>query len=389
MTDLYVVNSNPVYIMYEVEDEITLYKTANGYGTYAEYAAEALANYKAGMFRDAEESQRLSIISRAKANMQGLDKASVDAIVAETKLAIDALKTAAQYADEELASDKAAAIEAMETYKADVAYLDEQSQIRADAILAGKEKVAAATTLEELTAIVAEAKAAIDELVTKETIVSAALADVEGYKADVAYLDEQAAEKAAIIEAAKVAIANATAQAAVEEIVSNAKAAVDALKTKAEIEAEALAAVQAEANATVDALKKAIDFDLYEEDAIATINGLYATVKAAIENAATEEEISAAVAAFEAALAEVPQKDNTGSTSSSESVSSGSASDEEKPGKKGCSSVVSGVACSMMAIVVAVAVLCKKKENYNDSAGRESRIKGSAFPECKKKRALI
>jgi hypothetical protein len=131
--------------------------------------------------------------------------------------------------------------------------------------------------------------------------------------------------------------------------------------TKAEIEAAALKAKQDEANAEVDALKKAIDFDMYEEDAITTINGLYATVKAAIESATTQEEVDAAVAAFKVALAEVPQKDIDNTSSDVESTPSDNSSKEETPKKKGCSSAVSGLAYGMVALA-AVAVLFKRRK---------------------------
>ena len=344
MTDLYVVNGNPVYIMYEVETEITLYKTANGYGTYLDVTAETLMAYKAGLFREAEETQRTQIISQAIENMQGLDDAGIDAIVAEAMLAIDGLKTAAQYADEELAGDKQAAIAEMEAYKADVIYLAEQAQVRADAILAGKEGVASATTVEEIAAAVSEAKGVIDTLIGKAVFVSSAIADVESYKADVEYLVEQAAEKTAIITTAKATIESASSQAEIDEAVANAKAAIDALKSKTEIESDVLASQKAAADEKVNALKKAIDFDLYEEDVIETINGLYEMVKETIDNATSEEEINKAVEAFERALAEAPKKK--------------AASD-----KGGCASIVETLSCGIVLLGVAAAVLFKKKEN--------------------------
>lgn len=267
----------------------------------------------------------------------------------DAKAAIDKLKTAAQYADEELAEVKAAAIAEMEGYKADVTYLTEQAEARANAILAGKEKVGAATTEEEITAAINEAKAAIDGLAGKDEIVAAAIAEVEDYKVDVVYMDEQAAAKATIVSEAKATIEGATTQAAIDE-----------LKTKAEIEAGVLAGQKETANAKVDALKKAIDFDLYEEDGVATINSLYATVKAAIENATTEEEINAAVAEFEAALAEVPQKDN-GDTSSEPETSE--TTSEGADSSVGCFGIASGLPCGIVMLVLAGAVYFKRKEN--------------------------
>ncbi len=121
-----------------------------------------------------------------------------------------------------------------------------------------------------------------------------------------------------------------------------------------------LAGQKETANAKVDALKKAIDFDLYEEDGITTINGLYTTVKTAIENATTEEEINAAVAKFEAALAKVPQKDNGDSSSepeTSETTSDGTDS------SVGCFGITGGLPCGIVMLVLAGAVYFKRKEN--------------------------
>ena len=72
---------------------------------------------------------------------------------AEAKKAIDALKTAAQYADEELAAVKSAAVAELEGYKADVAYLAEEAAVRAAAIEAGLAAVVAASNVEEINAI--------------------------------------------------------------------------------------------------------------------------------------------------------------------------------------------------------------------------------------------
>ena len=369
MTTLYDVNDNPVYIMYEVSEEIALYRTENGFGTYADFAAAELAEYKAGKFRAEEEAERLAIVAEAKAELVGLtDEAVINAIVADAKAAIDLLKTAAQYADEELGGDKKAAIDTMVGYKADVAYLSEQAAAREEIVNAGKARVAEATTLEELAQIVEEAQAAIDALVTKADFVAAAKAAVEGYKADLVYLDAQAAEKAAIVEAAKKAIDGATSQVAIEETVANAQTAIDAIKTKAEVEAEALQAKKDEANAKVDSLKRAIDFDLYDENGITTINGLYASVKAAIENATTAEQIDTAVAEFESALKQVAQKPEGSTSSDNEASDTSNTSDSDSSSEItsmiGCFSIVSGIPCGIVMLVLAGVVYAKRrKEN--------------------------
>ena len=130
---------------------------------------------------------------------------------------------------------------------------------------AAKAKIAEAVTEEDILAAVAEAKAEMDAIETKEAIVNAALVEVDAYKADVVYLEEQAAARVALIATAKETIQSATAKAAIDTAVTDMKAAIDQLKTKDQVEAEAFAAYKATANATVDSLKKAIDFDLYVE----------------------------------------------------------------------------------------------------------------------------
>ncbi len=367
MMELKGVNGNPVYIMYELKEDVTLYNTANGFVNYEEYVAAygeeqatALEGYKAGLFRENEENQRLALIETAKAEiLTAATEADVDTAVNNAKAAIDALKTAAQWADEELAAVKAAAYAEIAGYKSDVAYLAEQAAWKAEIIEEGNAAIAAATTEAEIATAVANTKAGIDGIAIKSIIVEAAKADVETYMADVVYLEAQATEKAEIIAAAKAAIEAAESEAAIDEIVAGAKAAIDEIKTKEEVETEALNAVKAAANTTVDNLKKDIDPDLYDDEGMAAIATLYANVKAAIAAAESEEDVNALVAAFEAALAEVPEKQpeqpsNSGSTSSTGS--------EESPAKSGCSGVASGMAAAIMMLGVA-ATLLKKKED--------------------------
>jgi hypothetical protein len=357
MTDLQKVNGNPVYIMYEVEESIKLYNSSNGFVSYAKYVEEQITNYKTGLFREAEETQRAAIVARAVESLNGLtDNTEIDAVFAQAKASIDLLKTDAQYKAEELAAVKTTANAEVEGYKADVVYLAEQAQARTDAINAAKAKIEEAITEDAINAAVAEAKAAIDALETKETIVSAAIVEVDAYKADEVYLEAQAAEKAAAVATAKEAIASATTKAAIDTAVSDMKAAIDQIKTKAQIEAEALAAKKATANETIDSLKRAIDFDLYEEDAILTINTLYATAKAAIDSAETEADVDAAVAAFEAALNEVPLKSTD---------NGGNGTDNNQTGEvnSGCFGTVSGLSMGVLLLGFVSTVLLKKKED--------------------------
>ena len=366
MTDLFTVNNNPVYIMYEVATEITLYKTADGFGTYAEAVTPELEAYKAGLFREAEEAQRATIVAEAVTAIAALnDKAAIDAIVTEAKTKIDALKTAAQYADEELAGDKAAANATVDAYKADVAYLDEQAQVKAEIIAAAKAAIVAAASVEEINEAVAAAKIAIDELVVRESIVNPAKAEVEGYKADVVYFEEQQTARANIVANTLTTIESATSEAAINEAVAAAKAAIDELKTKEQVEAEAFAAAKAAANTAVDNIKKGIDFDLYEDAQVIAINGLYANVKAAIAAATTEDEMNALVEKFAEDIENVPTKGSGDVVDSSSTTDSSSNGDNSGNGGSsiGCGGTVGSLACGVMLLGVAVASILKKKED--------------------------
>ncbi len=384
MTTLIGINGNPVYIMYEVAEDIVLYKTDLGYVTYADYAAAQLNDYKAGMFRDAEEAERVSIITAAQeAIANAANNSEVDVIIENTKAAIDALKTAAQYADEELANDKQAAVAEIETYKADVVYMDEQAAQKAELVAAGVAGVAAAADLEAIANAVATAKTAIDGLVTREDVITAAVADVEAYRADGVYNDEEAAVRAGIIETFIAALDNVTAQADVEALVASAKADLDEVKTVDQLEAEELAAAKETANETVNDLKRDIDFDLYSEDNVELINDLFTAAKAAIEAAETVEEVEAAVEAFETALEEVPQNnggempdeedtsddeneatDSENNENADDDNADDNADDNNGGTKAGCMGTVTGLTGGALALgMAAVALLKKKKED--------------------------
>ena len=226
-------------------------------------AAKAdVENYKAGLFREAEEAQRLAAVENANTAIDAANSSEdVAIVVADAKAVIDALKTANEYAKEEIAEDVAEAKEALDAYKAD--------------------------------------------------------ADL--------YREEEAAQRLAIIEDAKAALDEALSIEEVEAIVADAMADIDALKTDAELDAEeALAAVKEEAIAEIGAMKAQIDLSLYTEESILTISTLYNDAKTAIEAATTEEAVADLVEKFEADLDAVPMiGEEPTSAPASESKSSG------------------------------------------------------------------
>ena len=137
----------------------------------------------------------------------------------------------------------------------------------------------------------------------------------------------------------------ATSAAAIEEIASGAKAAIDALKTDAQytVEEEEIASNKAAALAVVNSAKASIDLSLYSQTDATTINVLYTQTKQQIENATTKEEMDAAAESFVAKLASIAPKA------------------EDK--SSGCGSVagISGVFALLG--VCAFVVACKKKED--------------------------
>ena len=350
LNTLRTVNAAFAYVLYETQTDKSFYMVNGAFVTYADYKLAELETYKAeeGYFRAEEEAQRLAIIEDVKNSLGWIESESdIDALIAQATAEIDALKTAAQYADEELANDKANANSEIENYLSDVTYLEEQSALKTAAIEAGLAAVAAAKNVEEITQAVTDAKAAMDVITTRATIVEAAKADLDAYKADVEYRAQEAAQKADAIAMAKTKIDNATTQAAVEEAVASAKTAIDALKSAAELVDQALENSRKEANDAVNAEKVKVDYSLYDAENQTKINELYKAAKDAIANAETEEEMNVAVETFKAEIAKLPKI----------------AQDEEKPATS-CAASIGGMSalCGLLTMI-GFAYAAKRKEN--------------------------
>jgi hypothetical protein len=344
--------------------------------TKAETIAAAkveLDNYKAeeGFYRAEEKATRDNLVAEAKETLDNATtKTAIETAVAEAKAEIDALKTAAQYADEELASDKATARETINGYKAEEIYLEEQATVRAAAIEAGLAAVAAAKNAEEIAAAVEGVKTAVDVLETKAAIIDPIKAELNAYKAEEGlYREAQATERATIIANAIATIGEATTQAAVEETAAAAITAIDALKTDAELTAEekdaadkVLAGEKEEALEKINEIKASVDYTKYSAENQAKINNLYKTAKDLVEDALSSSEIEAAVAAFETEIKKVPQTEavDTDNNDSTTPDADNSGAMNNLLAQFGCASVV-GVS-GVMALTIALgAALCVKK----------------------------
>lgn len=355
-------------------------ETLSGIQTKTETISAAKADldaYKAeeGYFRTAEKEQRDGFVATAKAALDSVSsKAEANEAVATAKAGIDALKTAAQYADEELAGEKAAAKAEIEGYLADTVYLEEQATVRAEAVTAGLAAVIAAKNSEEIALAITTVKSAVDALETKASIVDAAKADLNAYKAEEGlYREAQATERAGYIATAETAMDNATTQAAVNEAVATAKTAIDGLKTDAELTAEeqdaankVLAQEKEVGLDKINEIKAGVNYTKYSTENQAKINDLYKTAKDLIADALTSEEISVAVSAFETEISKVPQVEEK-EEDNNDVTPDDATSDSSNAGfmaQLGCTSVV-GVS-GVMALTIALgAVVCAKKRKEN------------------------
>ena len=331
-----------VFMVYETQTEQTFYLAEDGvFYDYFDYLVVDLESYNGaeGYYREAEAMQRAQIIEAAKAEMlAGAGASDWEATLANAKAAIDALKTAAQYADEELASVKAAARTEISDYLKDTVYLEEEATERAQAIETGLNAVAAATTEEEIADAVAVVKAAIDGLKAKQYYVDLAVAELTAYKADGEYYDEQVAERNGIVSAAQTAIQNAKSYAAITAELAAAKAKIDEVKTIEQV----LESYKAEALGKINEKKATVDYADYAlKEVHDTINQAYFNAKKAVEAAKTYEEVDTAVDTFIKAINTI---------------------EESKISNEGCGSMIGACAGFGVLTLLGGAILLKKRK---------------------------
>ena len=217
-------------------------------------AKDELENYKdPSEYRTAEQSQLATIVSEGKAAIEtATDVDGVKAALANAKSQADALKTDTQYIEDEAAlqSAKTSAKAELEGYKNAADYRETEATQLATIVSNGKAAIEAATDVDGVASALADAKALADALKTKaeyeaeeaaNALVQAkasAKAELEGYKNPSDYRPAEQTELATIVLNGKSAIDSATTVQGVESALSGAKALADALKTKAEYEAD-------------------------------------------------------------------------------------------------------------------------------------------------------
>ena len=329
----------------------------------------ALETYKnKGDYRPAEWNAIQEIIANANTAIDAADSVTAINVAYDTAIAaIDAVKTAAQWEADEAAV--AAAKAELASYKAEADYrAAEWTAIQAILTTASASidlEIGNATAIE---AIVASAKADMDAVKTAaqweadEAVVASAKAELATYKTEANYSAAGWASLQAIVNQANAkldaAIGN---EASINEIVADAKEAMDEVLTAEEEVAAALAAAKTAAEEEVRAYYGALDHSKYDDEAETVISGYVAEVMAAIADATTAEEAQAAVAAFKAKVEAVDTNQPSGDNSADNSEDNSQSSNEEK---KGCGSVVDGgLLAGVTLAAAAVAVLRKKKED--------------------------
>lgn len=348
MDTFFALNGNPVYFYYQIQEDTTFYKSADGTFVSLEKLRE-------------EKITGLQTLRAEKADEEyfSADVAEMDRLLAETVIAIENstdvdliqatfeyIKTVLEGMQPKTQTINAAKAE-LDAYKADELYFtDADSATRATIIETAKTAIDGADSSAIISEIVAKAKADVDEIPSKGKLVEEKEAELDGYKAEEGYYREaETTQRAEIIAAAKADMSAATSAAAIEEIVSGAKAAIDALKTDAQYtaEEEEIASNKAAALAVVNSAKASIDLSLYSQTNATTINVLYTQTKQQIENAATKEEMDAAAESFVAKLATLAPKADDKSS--------------------GCGSVAGIGGVFALLGVCAFVVACKKKED--------------------------
>ena len=212
-------------------------------------AKEALDNYKnPADYREAQQAELAAAVVVGKDSIDAAeDIDGVNSASEVAKAAIDEIKTDAQLAAEEMAAAKTATKNELDNYKDFKDYREAQRLELADAVAAGKDAIDDATDIDGVNSALAAAKAAIDEIktdtqLTEEEALAAAKTEakeeLESYKDLGDYREAQKAELADAIEAGKAAIDYAEDIDGLEKALADAKAAIDKIKTDAQLTAE-------------------------------------------------------------------------------------------------------------------------------------------------------
>lgn len=133
-----------------------------------------------------------------------------------------------------------------------------------------------------------------------------AIKEVEEYKDLSLYLPEQAEQINSMIETTKALIQNASTIEEIEKIVSDYKAAADRIKTKSDLDAEALEKYKQNA---IEQISSFVDLELYREEEKVLINKLKTETIASVNEKLTMAEIDEVLVNFKAEISKLKTAD--------------------------------------------------------------------------------
>ena len=252
-----------------------------------------LATFAEGDYYETEWALMTEIVNTAKAAINAeISKFAVESLLANAKADMDAVVTKAAW-DAESDQIKAQAKADIESYKNANEYRDADKAVIAATVAQAIADIDAAADWATMNAIVKNAKATMDALWTAaeweaaEAVVAAAKAELESYKSEADYFVEEWTTIQIIIASASANIdALIGNTASIENVVNDAKARMDAVKTMEQVIAD-----EAVVNAAKDELagyKAQADYNEPEWNEIQTIIAkAYANIDEAIGDEAT------------------------------------------------------------------------------------------------------
>ena len=275
-------------------------------------AKSALDSYvNAENYRDAEKTLLETTIANGKTAIDSATTtADVTAALNSAKALIDAIKTDAVLNSEELVAAKNTAKTVLDGYVSAESYREAQKAELATAIADGKTAIDESADITAVSIALNNAKAVIDAIktdadFTAEELLAAkntAKAELDIYVNSSNYRTEEQALLASAIAEGKNAIDSATDISAVNTALATAKAAIDGIKTDAELTAEELASAKTNAKAELDSYANANDYRVYQQ---ALLVSAIANGKVAIDGAADISAVSTALANAKAAIDEI------------------------------------------------------------------------------------
>ena len=277
--------------------------------TNAKVALDSYVN--AEDYRDSEKTLLETTIANGKTAIDSATTtADVTAALNSAKALIDAIKTDAVLTAEELVVAKNTAKTVLDGYVSAESYREAQKAALATAIANGKAAIDESADIAAVSTALNNAKAIIDAIktdadLTSEELLAAkntAKAELDVYVNSSDYRTEEQAFLASAIADGKNAIDSATDISAVNAALANAKAAINEIKTDAELTAEDLATAKTNAKSELESYVNAGD---YRADQQALLASAIANGKVAIDGAADISAVSTALANAKAAIDEI------------------------------------------------------------------------------------